>query len=279
MKPVASLSRFAGPMPGPWFSLFSLSFSHANSAVGAITDRFSDSASGQGQDLDDSPGVTRETETSPTRRRLGGFWFGGAIEGMRASAVERWDGAKAPWLQWPALDRHGPWWPCREAVSDHLGRAAPSVVAASMFAGEEGRRSSPAAGAHQHPKKKKAVASIGSRLSPPHPPPSLGSCSWSVRVSVLVPVRCPVRPQPCGPVSRRPAHLPPTAAHRASRRRVVLVAITTAYPAPPSLSRFRRPQTYLGTLGRLGHSHSHTHSPPFHHHLDSGPCLLRARST
>jgi hypothetical protein len=121
-------------------------------------------------------------------------------------------------------------------------------------------------------KKKKAVPSIGSRLSAP---PSLGSCSWPVRVSVLVPVRCPVRPQPCCPVSRRPAHhprlpteplgvgsswlqsrQPPQHLHRC-------LAVVVLRPRYPWTSRSLPPTPTPG------------HSPPRFPSPDSGPRLLR----
>lgn len=129
-----------------FFFLFSTIFSHSH--IEPTPWRSSQMNKETRADLDDRSSVTR----TEARRFL--VWWG---KGMRATAVER---SKAPWPQWPALDRHGPRCPCREGKQRAAAiRPPPSSCpfrGGSMFAGEDERdsRSSPAP---PHKKKRTAV--------------------------------------------------------------------------------------------------------------------------
>ena len=128
------------------------------------------------------------------------------------------------------------------------------------------------AGGHQnHTQKKKAVPSRGgtSLSAPP---------SWLLFLACpgLCSGACPVSCQASTMLSSVLQDLHTTHGCTQSLSRRVLVAITTAHPAPPSLSS----SLSRHARGRLGHSHSHSHShAPFHHQTwsPSGPDDLRSR--
>lgn len=145
---------------------------------------------------------------------------------MRATAVER---SKAPWPQWPALDRL-PLSGRGSSVllpSGHRPRAAPSVVGACL---RERTRGTAGAHQHHHTHTQKKTVSLSFRGA------QAGLFAHSlgpVRVSFLVPVQCPVRPQ------RAVCCVSPTCTpHRASRC-FCFHAITTpaVRPAPRCLAR------------------------------------------
>lgn len=146
----------------------------------------------QGHNLDDRSSVTR----TEARRFL--IWWG---KGMRATAVER---SKAPWPQWPALDRL-PLSGRGSSVllpSGHCPRAAPSVVGACLR-----ERTRGTAGAHQHhhthththTKKKPSLSpSVGPRRAFLPTVLALFGCPFWCLSSVLLGlnVLCAVSPRP-----------------------------------------------------------------------------------
>lgn len=172
----------------------------------------------QGHNLDDRSSVTR----TEARRFL--IWWG---KGMRATAVER---SKAPWPQWPALDRlplsgRGSACCCHQATALELPLPWWEHVCGR---GREGQQELTSTTTHTHTQKKTVSLSFRGAQAGlfAH---SLGP----VRVSFLVPVQCPVRPQ------RAVCCVSPTCTpHRASRC-FCFHAITTpaVRPAPRCLAR------------------------------------------
>lgn len=199
------------PIQGSFFSL-----PHTETALWWPLQMGMEGGRRQGHNLDDRSSVTR----TEARRFL--IWWG---KGMRATAVER---SKAPWPQWPALDRL-PLSGRGSSVllpSGHRPRAAPSVVGACL---RERTRGTAGAHQHHHTRTKKNRLS----LLPWGPGGPSTHSLGPVRVSFLVPVQCPVRPQ------RAVCCVSPTCTpHRASRC-FCFHAITTpaVRPAPRCLAR------------------------------------------
>lgn len=171
------------PIQGSFFSL-----PHMETALWWPLQMGMEGGRRQGHNLDDRSSVTR----TEARRFL--IWWG---KGMRATAVER---SKAPWPQWPALDRL-PLSGRGSSVllpSGHRPRAAPSVVGACLR-----ERTRGTAGAHQHhhthtQKKSSLSPSVGPRRAFLPTVLALFGCPFWCLSSVLLGlnVLCAVSPRP-----------------------------------------------------------------------------------